>query len=53
MEPEPFSYYIKGSIGTILSIFHKMGGKIVVVINTYGARDMFLLFCDCQDTESE
>ena len=27
--------------------------NIVVILHIYGARDIFLLFCDHQDTESE
>ena len=29
------------------------GGNIVVVLHIYGARAIFLLFCDNQDTESD
>ena len=30
-----------------------MGGIILVVLHIYGARAIFLLFCDHQETESE
>ena len=35
------------------NIHTKKGEKFVAIINIYGARAIFLLFCDNQDTESE
>ena len=37
----------------MISILHKMGEKNVAILPIYGASDIFLLFCDHQDTESE
>ena len=39
--------------GTMVSKFYKMGGNIVVVLHIDGALDMFLVYCDHQDTKSE
>ena len=39
--------------GKMISIFYKMGENIVVILHIYGARTIFLLFCDDKDTESE
>ena len=39
--------------GTTIYIIYKMGGGITVILPIYGARAIFLLFCNHQDTESE
>ena len=38
---------------TTISILYKMGEIVVVILHIYGARDIFLLFYDNKDTESE
>ena len=37
----------------MISIFYKMAENIVVILRIYGARTIFLLFCDDKDTEYE
>ena len=39
--------------GTTISTTHKMGEFIVIMVHIYGARAIFLLFFDNQDTKSE
>ena len=45
--------YIKGSMGQWYSYSTKQEKNIVAILHTYGARSIFTLFYDDQDTESE
>ena len=39
--------------GIMISILNKMGESIMVILHIYGARAIYLIFYDDQDTESE
>ena len=39
--------------GTMIYILYIMGGKNVAIIHIYGARGIFILFYDDQDTASD
>ena len=43
---------IKGSMGKLFSYSTRWEKNTVATIHIYGARAIFLLFCDHQDTES-
>ena len=43
----------KSLYGRTITIQHKTGENIMVVLHIYGAVEMFLLFCDHQKAESE
>ena len=44
---------IKGYMGQRYPYSTKWMKNIMVIVQIYGARSVFLLFCDHQDTESE
>ena len=44
---------IKGYVGLLYSYSIRWEQNIVVIINFYGARAIFLLFYDYKDTESQ
>ena len=48
-----FTHKYQRLYGTTVSILYKMGENIVAILHIYGARSIFLLYCDHQDTESE
>ena len=44
---------IKVSMGQMYPYSTRQREIFVLILHIYGARDIFLLFCDYQDTESE
>ena len=43
----------KGSMGQLYTYSTIWEKNVVLILHIHGARDVFLLFCDSQDTKSE